>query len=517
MQTEIPPSATPENNLPVLPPQLLEGRLHPLTLVVGLISSLRKLLIPAIPILLFGNTLRWGGIGIFLLIVAGTLVSLLLRYLSFSYRIEGHDLITREGIIERQERHIPLEKVQEIRIEQNLLHRLFDVVEAVVETAGAEGAEAKLSVLSRAEAERLREAVAAHGAAKKPAEEATEAPAMPEREVIRKLSMGDLAWHGLTSNHFLSALAIIGALWAFADDVLPASIYQRLGDFLRITVGQMYQQGWRNALMVAGLGLVVVMIVGLVVSMVGSVVKFFNFTLARQGDELSRSYGLLTRRASSLPRRRIQVLKIEEGMVRRWFGLATLRADISGSKKEDEDDNTGRDVLMPVAKVAELDNLVAVFFPQLSYEPTQWKNVSKLAIRRRTTFAAVILCLAAAVLGVSTRSWAGLGLLLLLPLIYWLNVKSYRNFGYTLGAQFFRTRSGWLGRETYIVPIEKSQVIAVRQSPFDRRLKLASLRIDTAGQAYTGGSPSISNLPIEEALQVARTLARKASQAGAKF
>jgi hypothetical protein len=52
MQTELPPPATsenPENEVeetshPV-PRKLLEGRLHPLTLVVGLVSSLRRLII----------------------------------------------------------------------------------------------------------------------------------------------------------------------------------------------------------------------------------------------------------------------------------------------------------------------------------------------------------------------------------------------------------------------------------------------------------------------------------------
>lgn len=517
MQTEIPPPSAPENRFTTLPVKLLEGRLHPLTLVVGLVSSLRRLIIPAIPILLFGNTFRWGGIGLFIVIIGGTLVSLLLRYLSFSYRIEGQELITREGLIERQERHIPLEKVHEIRIEQNLLHRIFDVVEAVVETAGAEGAEAKLSVLSRAEAERLREAVAARGAAKNLPVDAVETLAKPEREVIRTLGLRDLIWHGLTSNHLLSALAIMGALWAFADDVLPNSIYQQLGKFLKMAAGQMYQQGWRAAVMVALAGLAAVMILGLVVSVVGSVIKFYGFTLSRQGDELFRSYGLITRRASSLPRRRIQVLKIEEGMIRRWFGLVTLRADISGSKKEDEDDNTGRDVLMPVAKASELEHLVSVFFPQLAADPAEWKMVSRLAVRRSMVFAALLLCLAVAVLCFLTRSWLGIGLFLLLPALYWLSVKSYRNFGYALGAEFFRTRSGWLGRESYVVPIEKSQVIVVRQSPFDRWLNLASLQVDTAGQAYTGGSPNISNLPMAEALQVARTLARKASRASANF
>ena len=497
---------------------LLEGRLHPMSVVLGLIGALRKLIIPAVPILLFGNKFRWGGIGLFGLMLIGTVVTLLIRYFSFSYRIQGRELVTREGLIERKERHIPLEQIHEIRIEQNLLQRVFDVVEAVIETAGGEGAEAKLSVLSRAEAERLRAAVAARSAAKQAATNGLDArPETTEREIIRKLGLKDLVLHGLTSNHLLSALAILGAAWAFADDVLPDSIYRKLGQFLQVTAGEMFRQGLRAALFVLALGLAAALIIGLIVSVIGSVVKFFNYTLTRHGDELHRSYGLLTRRASSLPRHRIQVLKIEEGMIRRWFGLATLRADISGSKKEDSDDNKGRDVLLPIVRRDELEELLAVFFPNLAGAGGEWKKVSPLAIRRGARVSIVILLLVTIANGAGMRSWWALALLLLAPVLYWLHVKSYHVFGYALGTQYFRTRQGVFGRATHIVPIEKSQVIVVRQSPFDRRLHLATLSVDTAGQGYTGGSPSISNLPVEEAMHVARKLAQKAAQAGPKF
>ena len=495
---------------------LLEGRLHPMTLVLGLITSLRGLIIPSIPILLLGNKFRWGGLGLFGLLLIGTVVALLIRFFSFSYRIQGRELITREGIIHRNERHIPLEQIHEIRLEQNLLQRVFDVVEAVIETAGAEGAEAKLSVLSREEAERLRVAVATRSSAPKAATNEVGTVAQP-REIIRQLGIRDLVLHGLTSNHLLSALAILGAAWAFADDVLPNSFYERIGKWLRITAGEMVQQGLRAAVLLVVAGLAATLLVGLVVSVVGSVVKFFGYTLTRQGDELYRSYGLLTRHASSLPRHRLQVLKIEEGMIRRWFGLATLRADISGSKKEGSDDNKGRDVLLPIALRSELGRLLTVFFPQLVNEQTEWKQVSRVAIQRSTTRGFLALLLIAALVCAVTQSVSGLLVLVLAPLLYWINLKSYREFGYALGQRYFRTRRGWLGRATHIVPIEKSQVIVVRQSLFDRHWNLATLSVDTAGQSYTGGSPSISNLPVDEALTVARALAHKAAQAGPKF
>src|SRR5499427_1822401 len=135
---------------------IFEGRLHPLTIVFGLLKAARGI-IPAIPLLLFGNKIY--GFMLLTAVVASAIATAFARYFSFTYRIEGNELITQHGVLERKQRSIPLERIQEIRIEQNVLHRVFDVVDARIETGGAGGAEASLSVLSRSEVERLRQAV----------------------------------------------------------------------------------------------------------------------------------------------------------------------------------------------------------------------------------------------------------------------------------------------------------------------------------------------------------------------
>jgi uncharacterized membrane protein YdbT with pleckstrin-like domain len=93
------------------------------------------------------------------------LVATFTKYFFFSYRIENGELITQEGLIEKRQRNIPLERIQEISIEQGVLHRLLGVVDAKIETGSGSGAEASLSVLSRAEAEKLRQIVFAHAEA----------------------------------------------------------------------------------------------------------------------------------------------------------------------------------------------------------------------------------------------------------------------------------------------------------------------------------------------------------------
>src|SRR5262249_25279204 len=228
---------------------IFEGRLHPLTIAFGLMKA-RANITPAIPFLLFGHKIY--GLMMLTAIIASTIATSLARYFSFSYRIEGNELITQHGILERKQRSIPLERIQEIRVEQGVLHRLFDVVDAKVETGGGGGAEASLSVLSRAEVERLRRAVFERAAKIRPhaeldpglANKTAEKPiaATPEPIIIRRLGLKELILLGLTTNHLLSALALAGALWNFAEEHVPESFRRRAGNLLYRESSRLFMQ-----------------------------------------------------------------------------------------------------------------------------------------------------------------------------------------------------------------------------------------------------------------------------------
>ena len=497
---------------------VFEGRLHPLTIAFGLLKAARGI-IPVVPLLLFGNKVF--GFMLLLAVTASTVATSLARYFSFTYRIEGNELITQQGVIERKQRSIPLERIQEIRVEQGVLHRVFDVVDAKIETGGGEGAEASLSVLSRSEVDRLRRAVFERAAkirldAGAGAVEGQVAVA-PERVVIRRLGLKDLVLIGLTTNHLISALALAGALWNFAEDFLQGSFYRRVVEALYRESSRFFIRDAAPTIALAVAAALAFILIGLIVSTVIAIIRFYGFTLSLSGENLHRRYGLLTRRSSSLPRRRIQVLKIEEKLLRRLFGLATLRADTSGGQRDNEDDDSGRDVLMPITRRVAVPPLLTTFFPDFDAGPTEgaggveWRRVSRLAIRRGAIKGVIVCAPAAAILfGLSWRI-AALWPLALAPLVYFISVANYRNLGYALSERYFCARRGWAGRSTHIVPIDKIQAVEVRQSPLDRRLGLATLSVDTAGQAYTGGGPQINNLPIDEAREIAGVLAHRAS------
>ena len=362
-----------ERSLPVF-----QGRLHPLTLLFAAWHTFRGFLLPLVALVIFGNKAAWSTL--LFVFIGIPLVLAVLRYFTFTYRIEGGELITAHGVLGRTERQIPLTRVQDVRIEQGVLHRLFGVAEVFVETAGGRGAEASLSVLSRSEAERLRAAVferipvasagTAVGAAAKP----------PEREIIRRLGVRELMLEGITSNRIASALALLAVGWQYLDELLRKGTQERWLQAatrnLEQWIEQAGEQAWVYLVLTAG----AVFLACVLFSVVGSMVIFFGFTLSRAGEDLHRTYGLFTRRSSSLPRRRIQVLRIEETLLRRWFRLATLRADTAGSVATHEEGKGGRDVLLPLVRRSEVDGLLPTFFPDLERGDNGWELVSRRAI-----------------------------------------------------------------------------------------------------------------------------------------
>ncbi len=494
-------------------------RLHPVTLVIAFWNAIRGFLIPILIIFLINRSR--GGIPPFVIVLLFFLVMSLIqqvvRYFTFTFWVENGELVTRQGLLSRQERNIPLLRVQDIRVEQGIVHRAFGVADVHVETAGGMGVEASFSVLKLEDAEFLRDAVFGAVAEEKrlrkgeSSEVSVEEPEEPELE-LRRLSSRDLVLAGLTSNQTASTMAILLAGLAFLDDFLPVDFFRRIESELQQNMESIVSTGRSiDWVTIAGIG-GGLFLLGIVISVLGAIILFHGFVLSRKGEDLHRSYGLFTRRSSSLPRKRIQVLRADETVLRRVFGLMALRADTAGGNMMDQGaQNEGRNVLLPVISRSELEPLLPEFFPDISKGEPEWRRVSKRAIRRGTIKGSWIILFATLFLCLNKGLPVGLWPLALLPFVYLINVLNYRHFGYVLGERYLRCRRGWLGRTTHVIPIRNIQSVALIRTPFDRWHGLATLVVDTAGQAYTGGGPRITNLPIEEAESLARELSQRAA------
>ncbi|MFL6008664.1 MAG: PH domain-containing protein [Rubrobacteraceae bacterium] len=445
--------------------------LHPAAMLIDAIKTVRRSLsafvIPGIAFLMS----RGFDAGTIALVLLGALVVAVLAafwgFLSWratTYEVAGGVFRLRWGVVQKNERAIPLDHIQSVDTVQGIIQRLFNVVELRIETAGGGASEpdASLAALDRADAEALRREIA--GSRREPVETETSGPA-----VVRKLETRDLLLAGATSGQIGVALSLIAVASQLFDNFLSQNLAQRLLETFAprsVTTALLY-----------------VFILGLfawLLAIGGTVLAYTGFTLSRDGDFLYIRRGLLERREATIPLARIQAVRIMEGLLRQPFGLASLRVESAGYGQDAGVSTT----LFPLLPRKEVHGLLLEAAPEFAVAPPL-NALPRRALRRyvfRSTLPFLVLIFAAALLSslvFDLAAWVFAALLLLLPaaLFGWLR---YRDAGWALEEDRLVVRSRFLGRTTAIAPRRRLQSRATLRSPFQRRVRLATFEAQVA-------------------------------------
>ncbi|MCC7399726.1 MAG: PH domain-containing protein, partial [Planctomycetes bacterium] len=474
---------------PAEPRILARGHLHPAILLLRLVDALRN----TVALIVLGAVVSPQFLVIGLVLFLFHLGASLARYLTLEYRLTAIDLVVREGILSRQERRIPLDRIQDLAFESSLLRRALGLCVVLVETASGKGVEARLDALSRADADHLREvllaarrstlATAAPTAAGDGTSSATAAdlatalvvaaPAEPVWLVHRTRS-SDLFLRGLTDLR-LSAFAFTGlAAFEFADRFgllsqaagIAAALRRWLGDAPTVTL----------ALLLLGVVAGVVAI-GVATATLGNLIQFHGFELVLRGSVLQRRYGLLTTRQKTLPRERVQRVAVEQSWLRRLLGRAVVKADSAGgSRAEGEDTGGGFDVVVPLTRIEQANALLPALLPGLERGTPAWLQGSRRLIVRTTLVGAVLAALALAA-GLPAVGPYALFALLLIPLWAVIGMLSWQNLAWSLDDDFLRLQHGVVGRYASYVPTAKVQSVVLLQGPLAQLLGLAELTV----------------------------------------
>lgn len=484
-----------------LPPQ----RLHPAWIVINGVRQLRAFIVPLIVAVFLqrGNgQIVILGIGAALAVFG--LVTQTLTWMNVRYEVAGGELRFRSGLFSRRERSVPLERIQAVDSSENLLQRVFKVVQVTVETAaGGAGTDVKLEALRREDAvaliERLDAARVRRGvpaiSVDPDAESARAdgdhvqqiAPARPalstQGEVVRRITTRELILAGATSGRVGPALAIMVAAWQFADDILGEDIWERLAL-------QAAHTSIQGLALIAG----IVAVFAWVLAFASTVLTFGGFEVRRHDDRLIVRHGLLDRRQATIPISRIQAISISEPLLRQPFRLAAVRFESAGYGK----DTAESGVLFPVLPRSEVRDLIARCAPSFAIEDRliAGDGLSRLPRRARVRYimAEVYAVLALVVVAVMVLAlvpggswWWGLTPLVATPLVAFYGNLQFRDAGWTIDAEDrFVVRGRTFNRWLTITPRRRVQRRLVRQNYFQRRVDLANLTFTVASGGQGG-------------------------------
>lgn len=135
-------------------------RLHPVSAIANCLKQIKELIIPFLVFVVFGSRSDMFQLVISVVILAFVLISGILTWLRYTYRLEEGELRIEYGVFVRKKRYIPFERIQSLDLSEGILQRLFGLVKVKVETAGGSNeAEAVLTAVSKEEANSIKEIV----------------------------------------------------------------------------------------------------------------------------------------------------------------------------------------------------------------------------------------------------------------------------------------------------------------------------------------------------------------------
>ena len=486
-------------------------------------GTIRALLFP-----LAGAVLASGGVLLSrldllsLIFLVPALVYAFIRQRVYNYRFTETELIVRDGLLTRNVRTISYERIHNVTLVRNPIHRLLGVTTARVETAAGGKPEALLRVLSLEAADELRRYTL--GQERKTAADSSEATAVdtpllqvPDRELVRL---------GLISNRgFLVVAAALGVMsqvqwWEqgwFKDQDWPG-IFERVRVRAPGWAGWLFDSGSLIGGLLLGLALILLLLVIIrVFSMGWYLVRYRGFTLRQKDEDIRADYGVWPEVSSVIPVHRIQLVTVGASLLARCFGRASIDVETAGAVETGGPASgvfSTRQWLAPIIETARATGLVHEVLPEVDIEGVEWKPIEARAVRRIVTRIAIAvtpitLGFAAlfALAPIPLSGWQALWLPSVALTTAWLVSRQWvRRTGYALTERAIYFRSGWVGRQISAVRFVNMQTVSMSQSPFDRRRRMASVAVDTAGAGSMGHRIQIPFLDVEVAEGILRRL-----------
>ena len=473
-------------------------RTDPKSFIVGAVASLGQVALPlafgAYAVLDGEPTRLLFAIPAVLAILAVSTALAYLHWYRFTYRIGASDIRVESGVISRAARSVPYERIQDVSLEQKLLPRLFGLVEVRFETGAGGKDELKLSYLTEAEGERLREVVRSQKDGAVLAPETAEA-SVPAEAPPPLFAMGPrrVATFGLFEFSLAVVAVLAGAAQQF-DFLLPFDLWDFDAWQERLAGPGRWLAGLGFAAQLAG-GIIAVatfVAIGFATGLVRTALREWDFRLERTEKGLRRRRGLLTRTDVVMPIHRVQALRMGTGLVRRWFGWCELKV-VSLA----QDSGSANHSVAPFAQADEIAPIVAVTGFHLPGEELDWRRAATQYRTDQVILAGLVMFPLAAGLAI-----AGQGLLALLPMVGFAVIAAMEFANWRFAANGFDTtqlflRRNWLAPKVAIASRVKLQSVEISQGPIARRRGYATLSLGLAG-----GKFAISGISLDRAREL---------------
>ncbi len=487
-----------------------EKRHHPLIMLMNLYQLVKGsiFIVFFLFVIKFGSDAAYVKYGrlVFFLFMAVSAVSIVLKWLTSTYKLDGSSFHLKEGIFTKSNQTIPFSKVQNVNYRTSLFHRIFGLTSIRFET-GMTGADSAIEfkVIRKEEAEKLEEHVSrpqeegislvdpadAPPAGQEAGNEKTAQPVLPAGRIVHFTpGKKDILKASFTSFSFLVLFSAIVSIYFKIDEVFDLD-EQAQGLFAALM---------GSSLLLAGI-LILLLLVSTGIGVARTYLKYGKYEISSDQERIYIVQGVLDESRFSILKERVQAIEVKQPPIKRLLGLAEVKLTSAGGVSLGED-SPEISTLYPFLPVKRAYEMISEILPQ--YEVTrEMKRLPGKSFWIRLLKPSWVWILATAGLAWfkpeildTERAWlfVSAGLLIIIAL---LRILDYWNTRYTLNSQFIQMKSGSLSTSLFISKREKVIEVSVTSNLFQKWLGLAS--IETVNRAKPVLHSSLDDVPKEMA------------------
>ena len=406
----------------------------------------------------------------------------ILSYFKFYFYLDEDEVIIEKGVLRKTKLNIPFDRIQTVNFQQNIIHQVLSVIEVEIDTAGSKGTEFSIDALSKEQAELLREVLLSKKAEadkeSSGSHELSEEPVLEiqeKQELILKLSPLDLLKIGVSQNHFRSFGLILFFFFWLQDS---------LDDF-GFNTGEYYENAYEYGLQAGLLVLlslaIILLIVSFLISLIRTVIQYFDLRFWRIGNRFKLVSGLFTRREASAIDNKIQVLNWSDNPLKRLFGYFDVQLKQASSIRV----STKKSIRIPGCFKDQVEYLKNTWLGKDIWRDMPLEKVSIHYLYRKLIYRMLFSGAGIALFYyIDQPIWLIL-FILMVPYFILTSILSYKKMKFGMNHEVVYVGKGMFGNQNAILPIYKIQSVKIKQNYYQSRRDLASLVMYVASGRIT--------------------------------
>lgn len=469
-------------------------------IVKGLLSNL-------IFIILLNRWLHDYIIIIAVLIITIDVIANVLSWKNSIFYIKDNILFIENGVFEKSKKEIPFDKISTVDTKANILNSLLDVSELNINTGAVDAinsAEFKF-VLKNNKIEDIKKLLSFEN---KNSEEYYNEDVILEENIsykekyTYKISNKDILKYTLTKSKIYFIIPI-----CFIFDKLDSTIgFDNIGKYIgkySINIedigSKVYNYSILTIILITVLSLALVYAIATIVCLALDYIKYYEFTLCREDNNISIQYGLFNKNKFNFKLEQVNSLKLKQNLACQMFGLYNIEVGVIGYGKSD--DSKTKSILYPIANKKLKDEIAKNILKEFKFNKEVHRPYEKyihIFFLKRYIITLLIILLAYNLDNFTNFGFDIYNIMLAfaLGIQTFLGYMSYKNNSIGIDDKNILLSNGSIRKKIIIIPKDKVQSIGYKQSIFHRKKSICNYSIDIYSQDF-GDIIKVKNIEKE--------------------